>query len=119
LAILISFDIDGTLEVGDPPGELTMEMVRIAQSKGIIIGSCSDRPPSSQRRIWDDHNIQADFVCAKHRLVEDVKNKFDAEAYWHIGDREDLDRQMSLRCGFQFLWPHEAAQKPWFKPNGA
>ena len=36
LAILISFDIDGTLEVGDPPGILTMEMVRSAQQKGFF-----------------------------------------------------------------------------------
>ena len=35
MAILISFDIDGTMEVGDPPGPLTMEMARIAQKKGI------------------------------------------------------------------------------------
>ena len=45
MAILISFDIDGTLEVGDPPGPLTMDMVRIVQDKGFLIGSCSDRPP--------------------------------------------------------------------------
>ena len=33
MVILISFDIDGTLEVGDPPGVLTMDMVRLAQEK--------------------------------------------------------------------------------------
>ena len=122
MPILISFDIDGTLEVGDPPGELTMDMVRIAKSKGMIIGSCSDRIASSQRRIWDEHNIQADFICVKGSPMEELrleymKTKFDAEEYWHIGDREDLDRQMALRCGFQFLWPHEAAAKDWFAPS--
>ena len=49
MVILISFDIDGTLEVGDPPGVLTMDMVRRAQEKGCVIGSCSDRPRS---RFW-------------------------------------------------------------------
>src|SRR6266566_8855418 len=39
---LISFDIDGTLEVGDPPGLITMEMVRQAKHLGCLIGSCSD-----------------------------------------------------------------------------
>ena len=122
MSILISFDIDGTLEVGDPPGELTMDMVRIAKSKGIIIGSCSDRTASSQRRIWDEHDIEVDFICVKGSPVESfnlghMKIKFDAEEYWHIGDREDLDRLMALRLGFQFLWPHEAAAKDWFKPD--
>ena len=48
LVILISFDIDGTLDIGDPPGVLTMDMVRIVQKKGFSIGSCSDRPMSGQ-----------------------------------------------------------------------
>ena len=49
MVILISFDIDGTLEVGDPPGVLTMEFVRKTQEAGILVGSCSDRPISGQR----------------------------------------------------------------------
>ena len=36
MVILISFDIDGTLEIGDPPGILTMDMVRIVQQKGFL-----------------------------------------------------------------------------------
>ena len=124
MAILISFDIDGTLEVGDPPGPLTMDMVRNAQANGCLIGSCSDRIASSQRRIWDEHDIQVDFVCVKGSPMEELrleymKTKFDAEEYWHIGDREDLDRQMALSVGFDFLWPDEATAKPWFTPNGA
>ena len=111
--ILISYDIDGTLEVGDPPGPLTMEMVRVSKRKGFLIGSCSDRPPSRQRAMWQEHQIEVDFVSPKHMLA-DVKTKFQADAYVHIGDREDLDRQMALKAGFDFLWPDEAAQKDWF-----
>jgi hypothetical protein len=113
LVILISFDIDGTLEVGDPPGVLTMEMVRRAQEKGFLIGSCSDRPMSGQQAIWDQHNIPVDFVVSKHMLPE-VKAKFEADIYYHIGDREDLDKKYALEAGFEFLWPHEAVTKPWF-----
>ena len=74
--ILISFDIDGTLEVGDPPGILTMEMVRRAKEKGFLIGSCSDRPMSGQQAIWDQHNIPVDFVVSK-QMLPDVKAKFE------------------------------------------
>ncbi len=115
--ILISFDIDGTLEVGDPPGILTMEMVRRAQEKGFLIGSCSDRPLSGQRAIWEQHKIRVDFVVSKHMLPE-VKAKFEADIYYHIGDREDLDRKPALEAGFEFLWPHEAFVKPWFLSDG-
>ena len=111
MVILISFDIDGTLEVGDPPGILTMELVRRTKEKGFLIGSCSDRPLSGQRAIWEQHNISVDFVVSKH-MLPDVKAKFEADIYYHIGDREDLDRKPALDAGFEFLWPAEAILEP-------
>ena len=112
MVILISFDIDGTLEVGDPPGILTMDLVRRTQEKGFLIGSCSDRPMSGQQAIWDQHNIPVDFVVSK-QMLPDVKARFQADVYYHIGDREDLDRKYALDAGFEFLWPHEAILEPW------
>lgn len=117
LAILISFDIDGTLEVGDPPGVLTMDMVRMVQAKGFLIGSCSDRPPSSQRAIWAEHEIPVHFTVPKH-MLPGVKADFEADVYYHIGDREDLDKRYALEAGFEFLWPDEAAEMPWFLADG-
>jgi hydroxymethylpyrimidine pyrophosphatase-like HAD family hydrolase len=35
VALLISFDIDGTLAVGDPPGLITPEMIRAVKQLGI------------------------------------------------------------------------------------
>jgi hypothetical protein len=116
MKMLISFDIDGTLEVGDPPGGVTMDMVRRAQETGCLIGSCSDRPPTSQQAIWDMHNIQVDFVSLKH-MLGDVKVRFNTDRYIHIGDR-DLDRQFALEAGFEFLWAHEALTEPWLLSDG-
>lgn len=116
LIILISFDIDGTLEIGDPPGVLTMDMVRRVQHKGFLIGSCSDRPISAQRAIWDQHEISIDFAVGK-MMLPDIKAKFQADAYYHTGDREDLDKKYALAAGFKFLWPEEAILKPWFHPG--
>ena len=112
MVILISFDIDGTLEIGDPPGILTMNLVRRTQAKGFLIGSCSDRPMSGQQAIWDQHNIPVDFVVSK-QMLPDVKARFQADVYYHIGDREDLDKKYALEAGFEFLWPHEAILEPW------
>jgi hypothetical protein len=113
LVILISFDIDGTLEVGDPPGVLTMDMVRRARERGFLIGSCSDRPISAQRAIWGQHNISIDFTVGK-MMLPNVKAQFEADVYCHIGDREDLDKKYALEAGFEFLWPDEAMLKSWF-----
>ena len=101
MAKVISFDIDGTLEVGDPPGAITMEMVRRVQGLGYLIGSCSDRTVSEQQRIWGDHGIEVEFTVLKQGL-QAVKDQFPAEEYYHVGDTE-TDRRASLQAGFTFL----------------
>ena len=58
-----------------------------------------------------------DFVVSKH-MLPDVKARFEADVYYHIGDREDLDRRYALDAGFEFLWPHEAVAHPYFSPDG-
>ena len=117
MVILISFDIDGTLEVGDPPGVLTMDLVRRTKERGILIGSCSDRPMSGQRAIWEQHDIAVDFAVSK-QMLPDVKAQFEADVYYHIGDREDLDKKYALDAGFEFLWPDEAVEEPWLNLDG-
>ncbi len=81
MAKLISFDIDGTLEVGDPPGIITLDMVRKAKELGFWVGSCSDRTISTQQRIWRDSGISVDFTVLKHQLST-VKEQFEAEEYY-------------------------------------
>ena len=98
---LISFDIDGTLEVGDPPGAITMDMVRKVKELGYVIGSASDRTLESQQRIWSSSKIDVDFIVLKHDIAR-VRDEFQAEAYYHIGDT-DMDQFYSERAGFRFL----------------
>ena len=111
MASLISFDIDGTMEFGDPPGGITLDMVRRAKQNGFIIGSCSDRFPSIQRTLWEKHDIVVDFVAPKQGLPE-VKGRFEAEKYYHIGDRS-TDQQYAERAGFLFFWAIDAVDEPW------
>jgi hypothetical protein len=111
LAQLISFDIDGTLDVGDPPGIITLDMVRKAQDMGYLIGSCSDRPLSFQRQLWETHNIRVDFMVLKHQLAE-VKARFQMEAYYHIGDT-DIDRFFATKAGFHFFRADVTACQLW------
>ena len=111
MAKLISFDIDGTLEVGDPPGSITMEMVRRAKDLGYIIGSCSDRTVSNQRRIWMEHAISVAFTVLKHQL-DLVKAEFNAEQYYHIGDT-NMDRHYAERAGFEFFYPDTSIDHLW------
>jgi phosphoglycolate phosphatase-like HAD superfamily hydrolase len=108
---LISFDIDGTLEVGDPPGLITCEMVRMVKDLGYVVGSCSDRPISHQQRIWQGLGIEVDFTVLKHRLGE-LRSRFEAETYYHIGDT-DVDHHFAREAGFQFLRADGSVQQAW------
>jgi len=108
LAKLISFDIDGTLEAVDSPGFLSMDVVRTAQQLGYLVGSCSDRPISTQERIWNEHGITVDFTVLKQNLG-DVMAEFKADVYYHVGDT-DIDRFFADKAGFQFI---EALPEQW------
>ena len=108
---LISFDIDGTLEVGHPPGIIPIALVRRAQQLGYLVGSCSDRPISYQQAMWERVQIVADFTALKHRL-DDVKARFPAAAYYHIGDT-DLDHFFATGAGFRFLRADPDAHREW------
>ena len=111
LITLVSFDIDGTLEVGEPPGIVTIDLVRLAKRLGYVIGSCSDRPLSHQQEMWERLRIAADFTVLKHRLDE-VKTRFAAAAYYHIGDT-DTDDYYATAAGFRFLKADTAAHRAW------
>jgi phosphoglycolate phosphatase-like HAD superfamily hydrolase len=110
---LVSFDIDGTLEVGDPPGIITVEMVRSLARPGYVIGSCSDRPISYQERLWERLAIVPDFTVLKHRLA-DVKARFAADTYVHVGDT-DVDDHFATAAGFQFLRADARAHESWHR----
>ena len=78
-----------------------MALVRTAQRLGYLIGSCSDRPISFQQAMWARLAIPADFTVLKHRLAE-VRQRFAAAAYYHIGDTE-VDERFAREAGFRFL----------------
>jgi hypothetical protein len=108
---LVSFDIDGTLEVGDPAGIVPVALVRLAQRLGYLVGSCSDRPISYQRAMWERLHILADFTALKHELAG-VKARFQAVAYYHIGDT-DVDDFYATAAGFRFLRADADAHRSW------
>jgi hypothetical protein len=108
---LVSFDIDGTLEVGDPPGIVTIAAVRAARALGYRIGTCSDRPIAHQRQLWERFALVPDFTVLKHRLAE-VKAAFAATTYYHIGDT-DVDAHFASLAGFRFLRADAVSFRHW------
>jgi len=100
--VLVSFDIDGTLEIGDPPGPIGLDLVRQAQAQGYVVGSSSDRTVADQRRLWEVAGLETDFVGHKHHL-EATKARFDCARLVHIGDTP-VDEYYATLAGFEFWY---------------
>jgi len=111
MVTLVSFDIDGTLEVGDPPGIVSIALVQTAKRLGHLIGSCSDRPISHQQNLWERLRIAVDFTVLKHQLAS-IKSRFPAAAYYHIGDT-DVDDHYATIAGFRFLKADASGRRLW------
>ena len=111
MVTLVSFDIDGTLEVGDPPGIVPITLVQTAKRLGYLIGSCSDRPISHQQSLWERLRIAVDFTVLKHQLAS-IKSRFPAAAYYHIGDT-DVDDHYATIAGFRFLKADASGRRLW------
>jgi hypothetical protein len=103
---LISFDIDGTLEFGDPAGPIPLALVRSLIARGhVVVGSASDRTLREQRELWDRHSIEVDFVTLKHHLPA-IRDRYACARFVHIGDRP-ADEDWARRAGFDFWFVHE------------
>lgn len=113
MPVLVSFDIDGTLVAGDPPGPLSMDVVRKAKSLGYAVGSASDRTVREQREMWARHDLCVDFVGHKHHLP-DVAAGFSAGRLVHVGDT-DIDAHYARLAGFEF---YDVSELPAPGPDG-
>ena len=108
--ILVSFDIDGTLEAGQPPGPVTFALVAAAKARGYVIGSASDRTLSEQRAMWQRAGLEVDFTCHKHRLVEGT-SQFNCQRMLHIGDTS-TDEYYARLAGFEFRYAADLPGTP-------
>ena len=102
--VVVSFDIDGTMEFGDPPGRSRPRWCA-SSLRGYVVGCASDWPRSSQQPLWARHGIEPRFVGGKHHLHE-VREQFNADRYLHVGDT-DVDERYALLAGFEFLSVYE------------
>ena len=88
-----------------------LALVKTAQQLGYLVGSCSDRPIAYQETLWRSLGIAVDFTVLKHRLGE-LKARFAATAYYHIGDA-DADARYAHDAGFRFLKADAAGHAVW------
>lgn len=103
--VVVSFDIDGTMEFGDPPGPIPASVARELAARDVVVGVASDWPRSNQQPLWSRHGVEVQFVGGKHHLPT-VRTRFPAARYLHVGDT-DIDERYAHLAGFEFLHVHE------------
>ena len=99
--LLVSLDIDGTMEFGEPPGPVTVDIVRMLLAAGIVVGSASDRTRSDQEETWAEHDVVVAFVGGKHQL-DAVRARFPEHRCVHVGDTH-VDEHYAGLHGFEFV----------------
>ena len=104
--VLFSLHIDGTLEIGDPAGPITLAYVREPINRGCVVGSGSDRVIAEQRAMSENHGIPVHFVAQKHRLDKTESNSQYLDQYIHI-DGTEVDKRCAEMHGFEFFYPEE------------
>jgi hypothetical protein len=101
MRIVVSLDVDGTMEFGEPPGPVTVEVVRMLVAAGHVVGCASDRTRTDQTETWAGHGVALAFVGGKHHL-DDVRARFPADRYVHVGDTH-VDEHFADMHGFEFV----------------
>ncbi len=109
--LVLSLDIDGTLEFGEPPGPIPVSTVLAVQQAGVVVGSASDRLPADQRRLWQNTQVQVSFAVAKHTL-SDLLDRFRPHPAIHIGDSIG-DRLLARAAGAHFIAVHACSAADW------
>lgn len=113
--LVVSFDIDGTLEFGDPNGPVVTGLVRALQDTRVVVGSASDRTVLDQRRVWSAAGIEPEFVVVKNHLRR-IPNDYPGGLLVHVGDRF-ADELEAANAGAVFVHVDALSWDEWLEPE--
>ena len=107
---VVSFDIDLTLRTGEEYEYhmplIDPEEISRLQGLGYIVGTCSDREPSDQRRTLEALGQEPHF-CIPKEMLGWARELLPADLHLHVGDDRERDRRIALESGWDHLWPGE------------
>ena len=104
-----SFDIDLTLTIPDDAEEYigpipVDELIRLQKQPDTIVGTCSDRDPSNQRKAMRSLQFEPDF-CIPKEMLQHATRLFPDSRRIHVGDDPARDKAMADKSGWEHRWP--------------
>lgn len=111
---VVSFDIDLTLATGeqDEEGLALIDPAEISrlQALGYIVGSCSDREPSDQRRLMETLGQSPNFAIPKELLAW-ARRLLPGAMHLHVGDDPQRDEAVALAGGWSYQTPGDYTRR--------
>ena len=104
---LISYDVDGTVSWGNPPGPITPEMIIDEVNFGNHVVGGSNHDIAVQDAEFRAHGIKLLMVCQKVGLSRAKEKWPNARRYIHVGDSVNDDGKAAKAAGFEYLTPEE------------
>ncbi len=103
--IVLIFDVDGTLEVGDPPGPIPLSVLSYLKEKGFIVGIVG-----SWAKIPKEILSKLDFYYPGHpekpKWLSEVCKKFNPIIAFYIAD-EERDREACREARVTYIRPED------------
>lgn len=102
--VLVAFDVDGTLEVGSPPGPIRLEAVRRLKERGLIVGIVGAKEKVEAALRGLDFYMGGD--PHKERNLRELAARYRPALAIYVADRPS-DREAALKAGFCYVRPDD------------
>ena len=100
--VVLVFDVDGTLEVGSPPGPIPIRVLYELKRRGFIVGIIGNYHRIIHRCIDFHFCLQGHPV--KHISLRRVIEMFNPDLVIYVAD-EDRDRRACMDAGVVYVRP--------------
>jgi len=100
MKVLIAFDVDGTLECGNPPGPIRLERVRLLKEAGFTVGIIG----ALERVMPKLPNLDFYYPGDPHKPegLKEVKEKFKPLLAIYVADLPS-DRKSALKLSYSYI----------------
>lgn len=103
--VVLVFDVDGTLEVGNPPGPIPLKTLLYLKEKDFIVGIVGSWDKIPERTL-----AKLDFHYPGHpekpKWLSKVRERYSPTIVLYIAD-EERDRDACKRAGVTYVKPED------------
>jgi len=100
LSVVVAFDVDGTLEVGDPKGPIKLEEVKRLKEAGFTVGIVGAKEKVEGLLRGLDFYMEGDPF--KEKNLKELMRRYRPKLAIYVADRPS-DREAALKAGFCYV----------------